>query len=775
MSADDKAIHHTPPSGYKKPSLYLTILTIFMAIAMFIAASVTWYNYHKGKQAAKLAADAQLLSMSDKVLLETRRVFEPAIILTAVLNGMDDSSAKPELHAHPVAPLLLDALEHYHQLLSLYLGFDDGDFYQAVSFHGENRHVRRILGAPADAVFGLRTVFMHHDWRNTPLATVHPPRRVELWVWLNNERKIVGSRAVPVSEYDPRTRPWFRLAGESGGIVMTDYYIFASSSALGFTVAQRFDGPVAGVIGVDMTGISLSHFLREQNRGTGGLVFMFTDTGKLTAYPDPERVARRVTVDGTLTVEPVFLDSFDDPVAATVFSLYRQAPGSELREFNHDGEPWLARITPVPGVYGRTEMVAVATPLSVFTASLDRTRNESLVFAFGITLCMIPVIVFASRRISGPLSQLARDAERIRAFRLEGDHTVVQSRIKEVAELAIAFASMKQVLGTFATYLPKALVRQFVISDIVPHLGGERRELSLLFTDVANFTALSEQLDAETLMLRASEYFQELSVPVLEGSGTIDKFIGDAMMAFWNAPVPQPDHHLRACAAAMRCRNAVNTLNARWKREGKQPMLTRIGLHTGECIVGNVGTTDRMNYTVMGAHVNLAARLEGLNKFYETAILASGEMYDKANEAFLFRSVDLVRPKGTTAITRLYELVSQLPGYTKCYADPAILAAPDWTYTAGDAHARDASAASSPPDSCGPAPEAALLHRHARWEEAITRYRGRDFAQALLIFDTLLAENPQDALASMYVQRCTLLLENPPDEDWSPVVTFTEK
>jgi adenylate cyclase len=159
------------------------------------------------------------------------------------------------------------------------------------------------------------------------------------------------------------------------------------------------------------------------------------------------------------------------------------------------------------------------------------------------------------------------------------------------------------------------------------------------------------------LMRQTSRYFSVLTEAFLAEGGTVDKFIGDAVMVFWNAPNPQPDHIERACRAVLAGRMACEKLNAQFEAEGLKPFFTRFGIHVGEAIVGNLGSTERMNYTALGNTVNLAARLEGLNKQFGTAILVSEGVYLRAQHCFQFRPLESVIAKGMTKGTRIFELV----------------------------------------------------------------------------------------------------------------------
>ena len=160
-------------------------------------------------------------------------------------------------------------------------------------------------------------------------------------------------------------------------------------------------------------------------------------------------------------------------------------------------------------------------------------------------------------------------------------------------------------------------------------------------------------------MRQTSRYFSVLTEAFLAEGGTIDKFIGDAVMVFWNAPSPQSDHVARACRAVLAGKAACERLNAEFEAEGLTPFFTRFGIHVGEAVVGNLGSAERMNYTALGNTVNLAARLEGLNKEVGTAILVSEDVYLRVQDRFIFRAFDAVVAKGMTKETRIFELLGE--------------------------------------------------------------------------------------------------------------------
>jgi len=212
-------------------------------------------------------------------------------------------------------------------------------------------------------------------------------------------------------------------------------------------------------------------------------------------------------------------------------------------------------------------------------------------------------------------------------------------------------------IWSFAHFVPKDIVKGIIDGSIAPELGGVRQEVTILFTDVSNFTTIAEAADPDSLMRQTSRHFSALTEAFLAEGGTVDKFIGDSVMVFWNAPHSQHDHVERACRAALSAKAASDKLNTQFEAEGLRAFVVRFGIHVGDAVIGNVGSAERMEYTALGNSVNLAARLEGLNKEYETTILVSEAVRRRVADCFRFNAIASVIAKGMTTETQVYELV----------------------------------------------------------------------------------------------------------------------
>jgi adenylate cyclase len=283
-----------------------------------------------------------------------------------------------------------------------------------------------------------------------------------------------------------------------------------------------------------------------------------------------------------------------------------------------------------------------------------------------------------------------------------------------------------------AAVIPPGVAQQIARAPERVRLGGERRTLTLLFTDLKGFTSFSETVDAEVVSRIVSEYLAAMTTVVFDHGGTLDKFVGDAVMAFWNAPLDDVEHARHACAAALAMQAALGELNRAWLTQGLPAQQMRIGINTGPASVGNMGTPRRFAYTAVGDAVNLAARLEPLNNEYGTWICLSQATVDLAGPEFLVRLLDLVAVRGKTAPVAVYELLGYARdgGLTACWAP--------------------------------------VLEPYLR---GIALYRARQFSAAAEQFRAAGADAP----SALYVQRCAELMASPPPADWDGVYVMQHK
>jgi adenylate cyclase len=291
--------------------------------------------------------------------------------------------------------------------------------------------------------------------------------------------------------------------------------------------------------------------------------------------------------------------------------------------------------------------------------------------------------------------------------------------------------------NVFSHYISSAVVNELVANPEKAKLGGDRRELTVFFSDIKGFTSISELYhnNPEGLVELLNEYLDEMTSIVLKYGGTLDKYEGDAVMAFWGAPIPQKDHALRSCLAALEMQKRLAELRPKWRKQNKPELEARCGINTGIMIVGNMGGKDRFDYTVIGDSVNLASRLEGANKQYGSRIMISEFTYNHVKNKTMVRELDLIQVKGKIEPVKVFELLG-----------PADMPMTDSQRTANELYH-----------------EGLKLYRERKWDEAIAY-----FNQALKL-------DPECHVASIYVERASLYQLNPPPDDWNGVFVMMTK
>ncbi len=286
----------------------------------------------------------------------------------------------------------------------------------------------------------------------------------------------------------------------------------------------------------------------------------------------------------------------------------------------------------------------------------------------------------------------------------------------------------------FGQYLSPKVVEDLEENPEKLSLGGEERELTAFFSDIAKFSTISENMSPSELVQLLNEYLTEMCNIIIGMEGTVDKFEGDLIMAFWGAPVSQDDHAKLACYAAIDQHKKLESLRERWQRAGIPPIYVRMGLSSGPMVVGNMGSKQRMNYTIMGDSVNVASRLEGANKAYGTASMISEATYELCKDDIDVRELDVIRVVGKNEPIKVFELLDR-----KNQSSIAI-----------------GSLAES-------------------FSKGLDLYKERNYDDAITQFQACLKIMPDDGPSQAYIERCQMFKETPPEKDWDGVFTLTEK
>ena len=292
----------------------------------------------------------------------------------------------------------------------------------------------------------------------------------------------------------------------------------------------------------------------------------------------------------------------------------------------------------------------------------------------------------------------------------------------------------KGVKSAFENFMDPKVVYEILKEPGNIKLGGEERDVTVYFSDIEKFSSISEKLQPAELIELLNEYLSEMTDQILDHGGFLDKYIGDAIVAAFGTPIAQPDHAVKACLATIANQKRLRELNAKFKEEGRLQIKARIGLNSGRVLVGNVGSTNRLSYTVIGDEVNLGARLEAANKYYGTYTMISERTYELARDHIEARELDLIRVVGKEKPVKVYELIDrkgQIQGSKR---------------------------------------EVLTLY-----EDGLRMYRKKEWQKAIAFFQKALDKDPHDGPSLTYLERCKVYAQDPPPENWDGVYILTEK
>ena len=603
------------------------IFAAALVLAVALGGTLILVTRHMSRaEAMTVAAELMDRSIAD-VRLRTEGFIAPIDRAVAVSPAWHAVEALPNKNGHPARDYLAALAVELPQVTSILLAYDSGDIYLIGMTRQRPPEQLRRMRAPADAVF--------IEW-----FILRAGRSKEIYIerMLGADLEVLTTKTTIGDDFDPRTRPWFEAAHATDGVAVSEVYRFAGSGRLGLSVSRRHAN---GVVAIDMTLDDVQQQLRAMPEAEQGTVAIYGQGGEIVVQSNatPPEVGVQEA-----------LETPGDPTEQIVARLVAGTmPADGIIEI--DGGRWIVRTTALDlggdGDGGQTLMAAM--PVATITAPMEARSRLTVIISLLIVAASVPLLWLLARRLSRPLIELAGEAKAVRDFDLAVP-AAAPSRVTEIRQLEAAMAQMRSNLRMFALYVPKALVKQLLLEEQTPALGGVRRDITVLFMDLENFTAMAADLPPEEVMARMSRYFEVVTQTLIAHEATIDKYIGDAVMAFWNAPLDTPDHVAKACRAALAVIEAASAETSTWSNAGPA-IRTRIGLHCGEAIVGNVGSSDRMNYTALGATVNLASRLETMNREIGTEILVSAAIVERIGDRFLVERV------GTTALKGFAEPV----------------------------------------------------------------------------------------------------------------------
>ena len=546
-------------------------------------------------------------------------------------------------------------------------------------------------------------------------------RPKEFLLNLDGSRPPLPSRIA--SSDDARARPWYQKAVAAGGwIVWTPPYSFnEGTTGISACLAIYEQGRSMGVFRADFTTSDINEFLNRVIQDRKLLLFVDTLSGESLGVGSEMSLPSDALVEQSRK-----LYELDQPKLG--------AGQISFRSFQLAGQRYVSVVTPFTLPSGLTFLTGVVGLESDFLGSAQ--NNLTMTAMIGLVALTAGTLfaIWLSHQLATPLTKLSNDLEQVGRFELT-NQPPPKSAVREIVIVGDSLDRMKSGLRSFIKYVPRDVVRELILQKQDAARGGALRRLTLFFSDVAGFTRISENLGPTEVFAELGDYFELVTDIVVERfGGTLDKFVGDGIVAFFNAPGAIERHAEMACQAALEVIKKLSDIEAERRAANRPIFQTRIGLHTGEVLVGNIGTQQRLSYSAIGDAVNLSSRLEGLNKLYGTLILASGQTKTETGDRFEWRYIDRVAVLGRSQCTDVFELL----GYRG-------------TVSSSNLELRD------------------------EYEAGLQKYFDGDFQNAAIHFAAVLTHQPEDGASQVLLARCHELALSPVPGLWSGIYEMLEK
>ncbi|MEM8813332.1 MAG: cache domain-containing protein, partial [Pseudomonadota bacterium] len=536
--------------GQIRFSVGISTFVMAMVLVSSVLVIASYYRLDTSRAVDRTVRDVG--ATIDRIEVQAERLTD-ALGLTldsiVTVSGLTDARTD---EGSAMRAILASVFARTPSLTAGYVGYDDGRFLQVVSMIGKDAEFRAQYRASADAANALVSVS----------ESLGGARFRSVRFFDQNGKELNGGWSGPTT-YDPRDRPWYTIGEKAGaGAVRTRPYVFGRSLRPGITVARRLGGTVNGMAGVDLDLQNLSELLAGLKLTPSTRLAIVDDDGLILAHTEINPVNVKSGDGGSVDVGLRHLTATTDPLLAELASVSEAR--DELVRFTADGAEYFGRLIPI-GLGAKTsDRLLIAVPWQEIAAPVYAARNRALLVTGGLAVIVLGIAILIARRLARPLERLTEEAQAVGTLAFSDDTVSVRSPFAEIQQLGDAMRSTKSALSIFARYVPRSLVSHFIESGEGADLGGVRRDIALMFTDIKDFTTITENADSALMMRQLSEYFECVSNAILDHNGTIDKYIGDAVMAFWNAPRDDLEMASNACKAALAARDGLAALNIKW-------------------------------------------------------------------------------------------------------------------------------------------------------------------------------------------------------------------
>jgi adenylate cyclase len=622
--------------------LQVSISTIFALLILPALGILIAFSYYENARNLTSLSQRFIDRARDDAVEMSRSLLDPVGAVLRLVAAAEEATPG-FFRSDESANLLYGALVSAPQIDAVYATFEDG-YHRVVTRIDDDRR-RGDARIPASANW-------HMSFIDSFAAGADRQRHrtfYETWPIP------LGSYSVVTTLDVRKAAPQYQLARQSMALAVSDPFVNPDTGfpviALGYPI--KVEENFVGVASAQLTLNGLSDLLASHKASANSMAVLADQSGKVLGHPVPGTAVHKV--DGQLQL--MDWGKLGDAQVAEAVRLHASGKGDRFTfELEPDGKEYVALFSELPAGAGRKWQALIVTPTDDFVGELKSTNRKLIWMMLGLVVVESGLIYVMAGQISRPIEVVSDTIQRIRSLSF-GDAIPSGSRIREIAQLQHATSLLDNALRSFSFFAPVGIVRTLIESGRPLEPGMEQRFMTVLFSDVEGFTTIAEQLSPSELSQQTSRYFEAVTSAIAQEHGTIDKFIGDSVMAFWGAPAAVDDHVFRACAGALRASRRMERLNLQWARDGRRPMRVRLGVHCDTVVVGNVGSPERLSYTVMGDGVNVASRIEGLNKQFGTSICISENVRDEVAGRVVVRALGRVPVKGRTTEIMVYELL----------------------------------------------------------------------------------------------------------------------
>lgn len=626
----------------KRIRLQLSISMLFMILILPVLVLIMTYSYYANSRSLISLGNTQIERAKDDSIYVATNLLEPVAGTLRIIAEVAASNPG-YFRTEQSRDLLFQALTSADQIDAIYTSFEDG-YHRVVTRMDANR--RRSDRRIPEAV----------NWHSSYIdafsgAPIRQRHRTFFDVWPN-----------PILQYDDATDvdirklPHYTAAKRTRSFVIADPSVNPDTRfpviSVGYPIIASNDEFI-GFVGANITFDILARYLATHKTSPNSITFIMDHSGQIIAHPDPASGVRTVQLKLVLANVADLADQ-----ATALAGQAHLASDADRLSFSvpATGEDYIAVFSRFPPSFQKPWEVAIVLPVDDFVGGLKQTNRNLAILIVALIFVEVLLIAIAAKRIAKPIERVSQEMQELQSLQFS-PADAPRSMIAEIFHLQQAANLMSNSLRSFAAFVPIGIVRQLVNTGRPLTISGESRFLTIFFSDLEDFSTVSERLSPEELVRQASSYFEVVVGALTQESATIDKFIGDSVMAFWGAPVEVSDQVYRACVGALRAAHRVGRLNLEWARDGRPQMRVRIGLHCADVVVGNVGSSERLSYTVMGDGVNVASRLEGINKIFQTTICISDSVYNAVANRIIARPIQFASVKGRESKVMVYELI----------------------------------------------------------------------------------------------------------------------